>query len=51
MNRTRIIAEAGINHDGDFEKAKKLVDVAVKAKADFVKFQSFDSNKLVSASD
>ena len=47
MASTRIIAEAGINHDGNFEKAKKLVDVAIEAKADYVKFQSFDSNKLV----
>ncbi len=43
-----IIAEAGINHDGDISKAKELVDVAVEAKADAVKFQTFDTNKVVS---
>ena len=41
------IAEAGINHDGSFKKAKEMVDAAVKAKADYVKFQSFKANKLV----
>lgn len=43
-----IIAEAGVNHDGDFEKAKKLVDLAVAAKADAVKFQTFSGDKLAS---
>ncbi|MBX9734687.1 MAG: N-acetylneuraminate synthase [Chitinophagaceae bacterium] len=41
------IAEAGINHDGDMEKAKRMVDAAVEAKAYYVKFQSFKSDKLV----
>jgi N,N'-diacetyllegionaminate synthase len=41
------IAEAGINHDGDLETAKKMVDAAVAAGADYVKFQSFKAGKLV----
>jgi len=41
------IAEAGINHDGDLDKAKKMIDVAVEAGADYVKFQSFKAKKLV----
>ena len=43
-----IIAEAGVNHNGDIEKAKRLIDVAVEAKVDYVKFQSFVAKKLVS---
>lgn len=50
MKRTLIIAEAGVNHNGDFEIAKKLIDVAALAGADFVKFQSFKADKLVSKS-
>ena len=41
------IAEAGINHDGDVIKAKKMIDAAVEAGADYVKFQSFKAKKLV----
>lgn len=41
------IAEAGINHDGDIKKAKKLIDAAAEAKADYCKFQSFKAKKLV----
>ena len=37
--RTLIIAEAGVNHNGDFETAKRMVDVAKNAGADIVKFQ------------
>ncbi|MSU55021.1 MAG: acetylneuraminic acid synthetase [Candidatus Taylorbacteria bacterium] len=43
---TFIIAEAGINHNGRIELAKKLVDVAVEAKADAVKFQMRDFKTL-----
>lgn len=48
MNKTIIIAEAGVNHNGDIEQAKKLILAAAEAKADFVKFQSFKTEKLVS---
>lgn len=41
------IAEAGINHDGCLEAAKKMVDAAAEAGADYVKFQSFKAEKLV----
>lgn len=47
MNKTIIIAEAGVNHNGDIDLAKKLIDIASEAKADYVKFQTFDANKLV----
>lgn len=46
LDRTLVIAEAGINHDGDMDAAKKLVDIAVEAGADYVKFQSFVADKL-----
>ena len=42
-----IIAEAGVNHDGNIEKAKKLIDAAVFAGADIIKFQTFSAEKLV----
>jgi len=48
MNRTLIIAEAGVNHNGDIDLAKKLIDAAVDAGVDFVKFQTFKANKIVS---
>lgn len=44
---TFIIAEAGVNHNGDIKLAKKLVDVAVKAGADAIKFQTYKSENLV----
>ena len=47
-NKVIIIAEAGVNHNGNIETAKKLIDVAAEAKADYVKFQSFVAEKLVS---
>ena len=43
-----IIAEAGVNHNGSIELAKKLIDVASDAKADAVKFQTFKTEHLVS---
>ena len=45
--KTLIIAEAGVNHNGDLQLAKKLIDVAAKAGADVVKFQTFQANQLV----
>ena len=43
---TIIIAEAGVNHNGDLKTAFDLVDAAVNAKADIIKFQSFKAEKL-----
>ncbi len=45
---TFIIAEAGVNHNGSLDLAKKLIDVAAEAGADAVKFQTFKAEKLVS---
>ncbi|MGD1890935.1 MAG: N-acetylneuraminate synthase [Cyclobacteriaceae bacterium] len=49
-NRVTIIAEAGVNHNGDLDIARRLIDAAAEAGADFVKFQTFKAEKLVSAS-
>ena len=46
-SRTIVIAEAGINHDGDVNKALLMIDVAAQSGADYVKFQSFQAKKLV----
>lgn len=48
MKRVIIIAEAGVNHNGDIKIAKKLIDAAAKAGADFVKFQSFKAKNVAS---
>lgn len=45
--KTFIIAEAGVNHNGSVEIAKRLIEVAAKAGADAVKFQTFNADKLV----
>jgi N,N'-diacetyllegionaminate synthase len=45
-NRTLIIAEAGVNHNGDLALAKQLVDAAASAGADLVKFHSFRASRL-----
>lgn len=42
-----IIAEAGVNHNGEIEMARRLIDVAVRAGADAVKFQTFKAERLV----
>jgi N,N'-diacetyllegionaminate synthase len=47
FNRVKIIAEAGVNHNGSIELAKQLIDVASDAGADIVKFQTFKAEKLV----
>ena len=48
MNRTIIIAEAGVNHNGDINLAKQLIDKAGEAGVDYVKFQMFKADKVVS---
>lgn len=50
MKKTLIIAEAGVNHNGDMNNAMKLIDVAVEAGVDYIKFQTFKTEKLVSKS-
>lgn len=45
-----IIAEAGVNHNGSMKIAKQLVDAAVDAGVDIIKFQTFNAEKLVSKS-
>ena len=47
MNKTIFIAEAGVNHNGKMTIAKKLIDAAKKADADYVKFQIFKTDNLV----
>lgn len=46
-NRTLIIAEAGVNHNGDLGLARKLIDAAAEAGADLVKFQTFSADRQV----
>ena len=45
--RCLVIAEAGVNHNGDIELAKRLVDAAYYAGADYIKFQTFKTDNLV----
>ena len=47
MKRTIIIAEAGVNHNGDMRLAKELIEASAMAGADYVKFQSFKADSLV----
>ena len=47
MNHTIIIAEAGVNHNGSIELAKLLIDEAVESGVDYIKFQTFKSENLV----
>ncbi|MEP1094964.1 MAG: N-acetylneuraminate synthase [Cyclobacteriaceae bacterium] len=48
MSKVMIIAEAGVNHNGKISVAKKLIDVASEAGADYVKFQTFKADTIVS---
>lgn len=47
-SKVLIIAEAGVNHNGDISLARKLIDVAAESGADVVKFQTFKADQLVS---
>ena len=49
-HKVLIIAEAGVNHNGDLNLAKKLIDIAANAGVDIVKFQTFKSENLVTTS-
>jgi N-acetylneuraminate synthase/N,N'-diacetyllegionaminate synthase len=50
MSRCLIIAEAGVNHNGDLQKALELIDVAAAAQVDYVKFQTFKAETIVNPS-
>ncbi len=49
-NKVIIIAEAGVNHNGNYEMAVALIDAAAEAGADYVKFQTFKADKITSKS-
>ena len=46
-NKIKIIAEVGVNHNGNLKIAKRLIDVAKKSGAEYVKFQAFKATNLV----
>tara|TARA_B100001250_G_C19710424_1_gene748945 strand:+ start:159 stop:1178 length:1020 start_codon:yes stop_codon:yes gene_type:complete len=48
MSQVKIIAEIGVNHNGDIDLAYKMIDAAVDSGADFIKFQTFETESLVS---
>ena len=48
MNKVKIIAEAGVNHNGSLEMAKRLCEIAKESGADFVKFQTFITENIIS---
>lgn len=48
MERVIIIAEAGVNHNGSMENALRLIDIAANAGVDYIKFQTFKAENLVS---
>lgn len=47
QEKTFIIAEAGVNHNGDMRLAKEMIDVAVESNVDAIKFQTFKAEKLI----
>jgi sialic acid synthase SpsE len=47
-NKTFIIAEAGVNHNGSVEIAKRMIEVAKECGADAIKFQTFKAEEVVS---
>ena len=47
MTGTLVIAEAGVNHNGDLAIARRLIESAAEAGADLVKFQTFSAERLV----
>lgn len=49
-HKTTIIAEAGVNHNGSVKIAKKMIDIAADSGVDFIKFQTFNSDSLVTTS-
>ena len=49
-SKVLVIAEAGVNHNGSMVQAKKLIDVAYDAGADYVKFQTFKASELATRS-
>lgn len=49
LNRPIIIAEAGVNHNGSLQTALKMVDAAADANVDYIKFQTFKAERLVTA--
>lgn len=48
MSKTLIIAEAGVNHNGSIRLAKKLIDIAIEARCDAIKFQTFKTENVIS---
>ena len=46
----QIIAEAGVNHNGDINLAREMVEVAAESGADWIKFQTFSANNLLTKS-
>lgn len=48
ISKVLIIAEAGVNHNGNMQMAKKLIDAAVDAEVDIVKFQTFIAENVIS---
>ena len=48
LNKTFIVAEIGVNHEGDVNCAKRMIDLAAKSGVDAVKFQTFTAENYVS---